>query len=74
MLDAEWEFYERNRDKLVEQHCGKFVVISGNKAVAAYDDQRTAYRETIKTLPLGSFMIHHITEEEIVQLSPFANV
>jgi hypothetical protein len=37
-------------------------------------DQKTAYRETVKTLPLGSFMIHHITEEEeIVQLSPFAN-
>jgi hypothetical protein len=38
------------------------------------NDQKTAYRETIKTLPRGSFMIHHITkEEEAVQLSPFAN-
>jgi hypothetical protein len=74
MLESEWEFYENNRDELVEKYCGKYVVISGNKVVSAYDDQKTAYRETIKTLPLGSFMIHHITEEEeIVQLSPFAN-
>jgi hypothetical protein len=41
MLDEEWEFYERNRDKLVEQYCGKFVVISRNKVVTAYDDQKT---------------------------------
>ena len=75
MLDAEWEFYENNREELVEKYCGKFVVISGDKVVSVYDDERIAYQETIKSIPLGSFMIHHITEEEeIFQLSPFANV
>ncbi|MDR1316969.1 MAG: DUF5678 domain-containing protein [Spirochaetales bacterium] len=74
MLETEWEFYENNRDELVENYCGKYVVISGNTVISSYDDQKTAYREATKTLPLGSFMIHHITEEEeIVQLSPFAN-
>jgi len=72
MLEAEWEFYENNRDELVEKYCGKYVVISGDKVVAAYDDQKLAYRETIKTIPLGSFMIHHVMEEEeVFQLSPF---
>jgi len=74
MLDTEWKYYEYHRDELVEKYCGKFVVISGDKVVAAYDDEKTAYRETIKTIPLGSFMIHHIAEEEeIIQLSPFVN-
>jgi hypothetical protein len=74
MLEAEWEFYEKNRDELVEKYCGKYVVISKNRVVSVYDDQKTAYRKTVKTLPLGSFMIHHVAkEEEIVQLSPFAN-
>jgi len=74
MLEAEWEFYENNRDKLVEQYRGKFVVISGNKVIAAYDDGDVAYNETVKSIPLGSFMIHCISEaEEIIQLSPFAN-
>jgi hypothetical protein len=74
MLDTEWEFYENNRDELVEKYCNKFVVISGEKVVSAYDDKKVAYQETIKTLPLGSFMIHHITEEEeVIQLSPFAD-
>jgi hypothetical protein len=75
MLETELEFYENNRDELVEKYCGKYVVISGDKVVSVYDDQKTAYRETIKTIPLGSFMIHRVMEEEeVIQLSPFANV
>ena len=75
MLEAEWEFYENNRDELVEKYCGKYVVIYGDKIVSVYDDENIAYYETIKTIPLGSFMIHHITEEEeIIQFSPFVSV
>ena len=75
MLETEWEFYENNRDELVEKYCGKYVVISGNRIVASYDDQKIAYRETVKTIPLGSFMIHRVMEEEeVIQLSPFASV
>jgi len=73
MLGKEWEFYEANRDELVEKYCGKYIVISGDKVVSVYDDENTAYFETIKTIPLGSFMIHHVLEEEeVYQLSPFA--
>jgi len=74
MLDREWEYYENNRDELVEKYCGKYIVISGDKVIAAYDDEKIAYRETVKNIPLGSFMIHHIAEEEeVIQLSPFAH-
>jgi hypothetical protein len=66
MFDAEWEYYETNRDELVEKYCGKYIVISGNEVVSVYDDENVAYFETIKTIPLGSFMIHHVTEEEEV--------
>jgi len=74
MLETEWEYYENNRDELVEKYCGKFVVISGDRVVAAYDDENAAYFDTVKTIPLGSFMIHHVTEEEeVFQLSPFVD-
>ncbi len=73
MLEIEWKFYEDNRDKLVEKYRDKFLVISGDRVIAAYDDENVAFYETVKTIPLGSFMIHHITEEEeVFQLSPFA--
>jgi len=75
MLETEWEYYENNRDELVEKYCGKFVVISGERVIAFYEDENTAYFETIKTIPLGSFMIHHVMEEEeVYQLSPFVGV
>lgn len=75
MLETEWEYYENNRDELVEKYCGKHVVISGNKVIAAFDDRDVAYSETIKTLSLGSFMIHHVMEEEeVIQLTPFVGI
>jgi len=75
MLDTEWEYYENNRDEIVEKYCGKHVVISGDRVIAAYDDRDVAYSETIKTLPLGSFMIHHVLEEEeVIQLTPFIGI
>jgi len=73
-LDAEWDFYQKNRDELLEKYRGKYVVISGDKVIAGYDDENKAYYETVKTIPLGSFMIHFIEEEEeVYQLSPFAS-
>jgi hypothetical protein len=73
VLDREWDYYMNNRDEIVQKYRDKYVVISGDKVVAAYNDRKQAYNETVKSFPLGSFMIHHATEpEEVVQLSPFS--
>jgi len=75
MLDTEWDFYENNRDELVEKYCGKHIVISGERVVAAFDDRDLAYSEAVKKLPLGSFIIHHVLEEEeVIQLTPFIGI
>lgn len=75
MLETEWEFYENNRAELVDKYCGKYIVISGNNVISVYDDENIAYFETIKNIPPGSFMIHHVMEdEEVFQLSPFIGV
>ena len=71
-LATEFAYYMRNRDKIVQKYHNKYVVVSGNKVIAAYNDRKEAYYETVKSIPLGSFMIHHATEvEEIIRLSPF---
>ena len=75
VLAKEWTYYTENRDEIVRQYRDKYVVISDDMVVAAYDDENEAYYETIKTIPLGSFMIHHATEpEEVFQISPFLGV
>jgi hypothetical protein len=75
VLAKEWAYYTENRDEIVRQYRDKYVVISGDKVIAAYDDENEAYYETIKTIPLGSFSIQHATEpEEVFQISPFLGV
>ncbi|MDR1469412.1 MAG: DUF5678 domain-containing protein [Spirochaetaceae bacterium] len=72
-LAKEWAYYTDNRDEIVRKHCGKYVVISGERVIAAYDTRKAAYHDTAQSLPPGSFMIHHATEvEEVIQLSPFS--
>ena len=75
MYERETAFYEANKPAIREKYLGKQVVICGDKIVGAYDDVGEAYRQTIKTLPLGTFMIHDVPvniEDEIQWLSPFA--
>jgi len=75
LFETAWEFYKSNREDLVKKYCDKYVVISGNSVIDAYEDHDTAYYETQKTVPLGSFLIHHVTEEEeVFQLSPFIGI
>lgn len=72
VLDKEWNYYTVNRDAIIREYRDKYVVISGDMVVASYDDEDVAFDETIKNIPLGSFMIHHATDpEEVIQLSPF---
>lgn len=74
LFDQAFAFYEANKPAIREKYLGKQIVISGDKILGAYDDAETAYRETVKTTPLGSFIIHDVpvnVEDEIVTLSPF---
>jgi len=57
-LKKEFEF-KKNQDKLVAEHGGKFVVISGGKVIGTYDSELEAYNETQKEHALGTFLIQH---------------
>jgi hypothetical protein len=70
-------FYTTNKQVIREKYLGKQVVISGDKILGVYDDVGKAYQETIKTAPLGSFVIKDIPEnieDEVIYLSPFLAV
>ena len=71
VLDREWAYYTDNRDWIAREYRDKYVVISGGRVVAAYDDENEAYYGTIKTIPVGSFIIQHATDpEEVFYLTP----
>jgi hypothetical protein len=70
-------YYEANKPAIREKYPGKQIVISGGNILGVYDDVGTAYRETVKTTPLGSFIIQDIPvniEDDIIYLSPFLSV
>lgn len=58
-LKKEFEFFKRNQDKLVTEHNGKYVVISGESVIGVYDSELEAYHETQKEHILGTFIIQH---------------
>jgi hypothetical protein len=58
MLEQELQFYQENETSLLEQYLNKWVVISGDLVIGTYENDEEAYDATIKTTPLGQFMIH----------------
>ena len=56
-LAKELAFFEQNQDRLVAEHSGKYVVISGEDVVGVYDSEIEAYTEAQKTHALGTFII-----------------
>jgi hypothetical protein len=76
-LEKEQAFYEVHRTELRSKYIGKRVVIADDRVLGVYDSDREAIQETVKTRPLGSFMVKFIPvdpKKEIIRLSPVGNV
>ena len=76
-LEKEQAFYEANKIELRLKYAGKRVVIASDKIFGVYDSDREAIRETVKTMPRGSFMVKYIPidpKKEIIRLSPIGNI
>ena len=74
MFEKELQYYNANKTQLRALYHGKHIVIAGENVIGTYDDAGTAYSETVKTVPPGSFMIREIPEnidDEVHFLSPF---
>ena len=76
-LEKEQAFYESNKAELRLKYVGKRVVIANDKILGVYDSDREAIRETVKSMPRGSFMVKYIPEnpqKETIRLSPVGNI
>ena len=74
MFKKELQYYNSQKEQLREKYQGKHIVIAADQVIGVYDDVGTAYSETSKTIPPGSFMIREIPEnieDEVQYLSPF---
>lgn len=68
MLDKEYKYYKENQKTLLEKYQRKVLVIRGEKIVGVYDDEATAYKESILKYKIGTFLIQKcVPEGESIQ-------
>lgn len=63
MLEAELNFYRKNKAKLKKLYQGKYVVIKHSDILGTYETHAEAYNETVKEHEVGTFIIKHITAD-----------
>jgi hypothetical protein len=76
-LEKEQAFYKANKAELRSKYAGKRVVIADDKVLGVYDSDREAIRETVKTMPRGSFMVKYIPldpKKEVISISPLGSI
>ena len=56
-LKAEFDYYVENQDELVAKYRGKFLVIKNRTVIGTYSSDLEAITETIKTEPMGTFLV-----------------
>lgn len=64
MLEAEYKYFETNKDEILAKASKRFVVIVGEKVIAEYDDKVIAIQETSKTHKLGTFLVQDLSEKD----------
>ena len=65
-LEKEYQFFREKKDELLEKYENKFVVIRGQKVIAAYDSMTDAIEKTKKQYELGTFLVQNVVKEDDV--------
>jgi hypothetical protein len=63
-LEAEIQYFEKNKTKLLAEHEGKFVVIYGDHLLGAYDTVENAYNAGIQAFGDQQFLVRKATASE----------
>jgi hypothetical protein len=75
MLDKERTYYENNLSTLQKDHLGKYIVISGDRLIGAFDSDEQAYTGAMEAnCSPGSFMIKLITGNPEEQIQRFTSL
>lgn len=64
MIDTLFNYYLKNQEKLVRQYNGKYIVITKDGVVGAFDTLSDGYDTAVVKYGNGNFMIQLCTEGE----------
>jgi len=63
-LENEWRFFEANRERLVKEGAGKFVLIKGRKVYGFFETKFDAIDAAYERFGNVPFFVHKVTEVE----------
>ena len=70
ILAEETEFFEQNRDKLLEEHANQYLLIKGRELIGSFDTQTEAVDEGIRLFCAGPFLVRKAGEDAPVLSNP----
>jgi len=66
-LTANLSFIDKNKDSLLKEHNGKFLLVYEEKLIGSYDTYEKAAEEGVRLYgPNANFLVHHLLEKEPV--------
>jgi hypothetical protein len=74
VLERELAYYRAEKDRLLSNHEGAYVLIADNKLLGAYTTEAEAYQAGIRQLGNRPFLIRRVTKEDEVAQLPALNV
>jgi hypothetical protein len=63
-LDKEFDYFLANRQALLDQYEGHYVVIKNQHVIGVYDDELEAVEHTSKDHQPGTFLVQFISGDE----------
>ncbi len=63
MLEKEYEYFEKNKDRLISEHQDEYVVIVGEEIIGFYVTQEEAITEAQKQYTPGEFLVQKCSPE-----------
>ena len=70
-LDKEYKYYKENQKGLLKQYSGGVLVIKDEGVVGVYDDETSAYNDSVSKYKLGTFLIQKCVPEEEETIQSF---
>ena len=69
-LKKEYIYYKTNKEKLVKEHRGSFVLIKGAKTIGFFETEKEAYKAGLEHFGNQPFLIQKVTSKEEITRTP----
>lgn len=69
-LKQEYAYYKANKEQLLKEHLGSFVLVKGTEIIGFFDSEEKAYKVGLKRFGNEPFFMTRVTKEDTILQSP----